>query len=294
MFGYRSLIVAACFVLGSSCAAPASACPTLDHIVDTPRNASDALLDCIKRTPAGGRVELGRGTYVLRKQLRITKPVVIATAGITDSAPNCDELGEGACATLLSKIDGEPNPNIMPIEIVADGIGMTHLVIRGSAEAKTRHDCTRPDRRPLGGGLRVLGSDFTLRKSSLRGFTCYTTMEVLAGVKRLRIEDNVVGPNGDHRPGNIWTDGITILDGEDSIVRNNRFIDNTDVQLILGGCRRCRVEGNIFRHSGPFKGASFAELMLQAFPSTTGDYWGRWFRATTLIAGRPGAAATAS
>ena len=117
-------------------------------------------------------------------------------------------------------------------------------------------------------------SNFTVRKSIFRNFTCYTTMEILARANKLTIEDNHIGPNGDHRPGDIWSDGITIHDSEDSVVRRNFFIDNTDVQLILGGCRRCRIENNEFRHGGAFERASFAELMLQAFPSTTGDYTG--------------------
>ena len=122
--------------------------------------------------------------------------------------------------------------------------------------------------------MRVLGSNFTIRKSALRNFTCYTTMEVLDRAKKLLIEDNYIGPNGDHRPGDIWADGITIHDSEDTVVRRNTFVDNTDVQLILGGCRRCRIEDNEFRHSGQFARASFAELMLQAFPSTSGNYSG--------------------
>jgi hypothetical protein len=162
----------------------------------------------------------------------------------------------------------------MPIEVVGDGISFTHLIIEGSKTPGIIADCKIADRRPLGGGMRVLGSNFSIRKSVLRNFTCYTTMEVLDRAKRLVIEDNYVGPNGDHRPGDVWTDGVTVHDSEDTIIRRNVFIDNTDVQLILGGCRHCRIEHNVFRHSGSFEKASFAELMLQAFPSTSGDYTG--------------------
>ncbi len=274
MYNLKTIILIAVASTAISCARPASACSAVTELVNSSEDATSALLECIEQAPSGGRVELAKGIYTLRKQLRIVKPIVLTTSGIADSAAGCDQIGVTRCATLVTNLEGYPNPNIMPIEIAADRVSIAHLVIEGSGDPKLRSDCSLPDRRPLGGGIRVLGSHFTLRKSVLRNFTCYTAMEVLARANALTIEDNLIGPNGDHRPGDIWSDGITIHDGEDTIVRRNRFIDNTDVQLILGGCRRCKIEHNRFRHTGAFARASFAELMLQAFPSTTGDYTG--------------------
>jgi len=274
MHGLRILFYCATAALTACGATPAAACPALKQVAGTQQDATGILRDCIEKTRAGGLLELPAARFVLRQQLRIMKPITIRTKGVAASAPNCHVLGAGKCATLVVKLDGAPNPNIMPIEVVAEGVTFAHLVFQGSKDAGVVADCKLPDRRPLGGGMRVLGSKFTIRKSALRDFTCYTTMEVLDRAKRLLAEDNHIGPNGDHRPGDIWTDGITIHDSEDTVVRRNTFVDNTDVQLILGGCRRCRIEDNVFRHSGDFSKASFAELMLQAFPSTSGDYTG--------------------
>jgi len=274
MHRLRLLLCSATAALLAFSAAPAAACPALEQVAGTQQDATDALRHCIERTRAGGQLELPAGRFLLRQQLRILKPITIRTKGVADSATNCHKLGVEKCARLVVKLVGTPNPNIMPIEVVGDGISFAHLVIQGSSNIGVVADCKLPDRRPLGGGIRVLGSNFTIRKSALRDFTCYTTMEVLARAKKLLVEDNHIGPNGDHRPGDIWTDGVTIHDSENTIVRRNVFVDNTDVQLILGGCRRCRIEDNEFRHSGLFSRASFAELMLQAFPSTTGDYTG--------------------
>ncbi len=283
---WRALIALAIAGLALSCTAPAQACSKMDGFVNTAMDASAALLDCIEETPAGGRLELEPGTYTLRRQVRILKPIVIVTARVADSAAACDRLGAARCATLRVDLDGAPNPNIMPIEAVAEGISLVHLIVEGSGDPKLRSDCSQADRRPLGGGMRVWKSNFTLRKSVLRNFACYTTVEALAGANKLLFEDNLIGPNGDHRPGDIWSDGITIHDSEDTIVRLNRFVDNTDVQLILGGCRRCRIENNRFRHTGDFARASFAELMLQAFPSTSGNYTGTVVRANDIDCGR--------
>jgi hypothetical protein len=123
--------------------------------------------------------------------------------------------------------------------------------------------------------MRVSGvARFALTGSVLRDFTCYTALEIIAGAREIRIEHNLFGPNGDHRPGKVWTDGLTIHDAIGAVIRDNDFLDNTDVQLVLGGCRRCRIENNRFRHSGAFERASFAELMLHSWPSTSGDFSG--------------------
>ncbi len=287
MLSLRTILVLAIAGLTVSCARPANACSALSQFANSPLDASAALLDCVDRTAVGGRLEIAPATYVIRQQVRILKPITLATAGVADGAPGCSQLGAGRCATIRIDLDGAPNPNIMPFEVDADaGVSIIHMVFEGSGDPKLRADCSQADRRPLGGGLRVLSSNFTLRKSTLRNFTCYTTMEVLAGSNALTIEDNLIGPNGDHRPGEIWSDGITIHDSEDSVVRRNDFVDNTDVQLILGGCRRCRIENNRFRHSGAFSRASFAELMLQAFPSTSGDYTGTIVTGNQIDCGR--------
>jgi hypothetical protein len=72
----------------------------------------------------------------------------------------------------------------------------------------------------------------------------------------------------------MWADGVTIHDTSGAHVEGNHFRDNTDVQLVFGGCRGCTVKGNIFRHSAAFAHASFAELMLHSWPNTSGDFTG--------------------
>ncbi len=42
----------------------------------------------------------------------------------------------------------------------------------------------------------------------------------------------------------MWADGLTVIDGVDDVIRGNLFRDNTDVQLVLGGCRDCTVADN--------------------------------------------------
>jgi len=176
----------------------------------------------------------------------------------------------------------------MPLEVTSDAVKLDRLIIRGvQPGGRLRGACGRPEQRPAGGGLRVQGvAQFTLTRSVLRDFTCYTALEITAGARNPRIEKNLFGPNGDHRPGEIWSDGLTIHDAVGAVVRDNRFFDNTDVQLVLGGCRNCRIERNRFDHSGTFTGAAFAELMLHSWPNTSGNFSGTVVTGNQIDCGR--------
>jgi hypothetical protein len=271
------LLLAGC---GLTDQAGAATCGGLAKAADRPVDASPALVDCLRKLPPGARLELKPGVYRLERPIRIEKPVTITTAGLAGSSPGCSGAS-GTCATLQIAIDAlAPKARIMPVEIAADGVTLSHMVIDGSGMSVARRRfCADPASRPLGGGLRVSGSHFTLRKSALRGIACYTALEIVAGAKNPTVTGNVIGPNGDHRPGGNWADGVTIHDSAGALVSGNLFIDNTDVQLILGGCINCRIEKNRFRHGGSFGGGAFAELMIHGWPSTSGDYRG------TVVAG---------
>lgn len=282
----RIIAILLTILFGGACARPAYACASLADAANSSSDASAALADCIASTPAGGRIALPAGTYRLVRPIVIVRPISIGTAGYAAASPGCAALPPGSCATLLIDPDGSAPPRIMPIEIKANDISVSHLIVKGAGQsARMRNICGQADRRPLGGGIRVSGSNFSLRKSVLRDVTCYTALEVTAGARSPLVEANVIGPNGDHRPGEVWSDGVTIHDSQSAVVRGNMFVDNTDVQLILGGCRSCRIEENQFRHGESFSTASFAELMLHSWPTTSGDYTGTVVRGNRIDCG---------
>ncbi len=267
-------------------AAAAESCRALDAKANAPADASAALVDCLDHIPPGGRLVLKPGVYRVESQVAISRPVTIATAGLSGDRRGCGYLRQSRCATIL--LDPPSHavlPSSMPLTIRADYVALDHLAIVGTGRTPQRVADCRSERRPLGGGMRVSGSRFTIRKSVLRGFTCYTALEITRSAAAPTVEDNVIGPNGDHRPGKIWSDGVTIHDTSNAVVRNNLFIDNTDVQLIFGGCRSCRIENNRFRHSSSFSSGSFAELMLQAWPKTSGDYSNTIVRGNSIDCG---------
>lgn len=273
----RRLLALALLLGGCTATGPAEAadCNDLDKAAGQRVDASPMLAACLRKLPTGGRFELKPGIYLLRSAIRIEKPVTIATAGLSEGSPGCGSRS-AKCATLQIAMDSHSaEERGMPMEVAADRVTLSHLVIDGSGMSKARRrHCADPRMRPMGGGLRISGSDFSLLKSRLSNVACYTAIEIVAGANRPTIAGNVIGPNGDHRPGGNWSDGVTIHESAGAKVSSNLFIDNTDVQLILGGCRSCRIVGNRFRHSGTFSGGAFAELMIHAWPSTSGDYPG--------------------
>lgn len=271
----RHLLLLTLTLTTAACATEARACGALAKLADGQQDASEALADCLQRVPAGGRLELPFGVYRLQRPLTLVRSVTLATTGTAPGSSACDPT-RSQCATLLLDPRGKLEAGGMPITVASDGVTFDRLILRGvESTGRLRGPCTRSDERSNGGGVRIAGvSRFTLTRSVLRDFTCYTAMEVTAGARDLRVADNVFGPNGDHRPGELWSDGLTIHDAIRASVLHNRFFDNTDVQLVLGGCVDCRIERNDFSHGGTFRRAAFAELMLHAWPNTSGNFQG--------------------
>jgi hypothetical protein len=159
----------------------------------------------------------------------------------------------------------------MPITVQSSGVALDHIIFAGGGNAAV---CLDPERRPAAGGLRVSGDNFALTASTLAGFACYTALEYKGGAHG-RIERNIFANNGTHTKYMMWSDGLTVHGASGLSVERNRFVNNTDVQLIFGGCTDCTVAKNVFRHTAAASTGSFAELMIHAWPkATTGQYNG--------------------
>lgn len=250
-------------------------CPALA----TPRSDEAAELQkCLDRLPAGRVLALPPRLYVLHAPITIHQRVTITSAGVDAAAPGCGPDIDSRCATLvLAPLRGDIPLDRMPVEIANAGVSFSHLRVLGSGGKDPAYDrrvCLDPQTRPMGGGIRVRASNFTFSGSSIRGVACYTAMEVRAGADHLRVSDSQFWENGDHQTPLMWADGLTVHDAKDATVTKNQFHDNTDVQLIFGGCAHCTISHNRFSHSQGFNRASFAELMLQSWPTTSGDFSG--------------------
>lgn len=64
---------------------------------------------------------------------------------------------------------------------------------------------------------------------------------------------------------NQHSDGLTVHQAIRASIISNTFIDNTDAQLIAGGCTDCMITSNDIRHTGDPALASHAVFSLHSF-----------------------------
>jgi len=255
----------------------AQTCKSMDLVKNKGQDATPAITECLTKLGEANVLKLSPGTYRLLTPLTIDKAVTIETAAIF-SGQNCSKVTGANCAVLaIGQMAPSSNPNIMPIEVTTKNVQLRSIAVVGGTKRDIgwqRHICLDQHARPLGGGIRVKADEFQMTNVLLKDFSCYTALEIVKGVKGAKIIGNVIGPNGNHMIRNMWSDGITIHDSELTMIKENTFKDNTDVQLILGGCKSCTVVNNIFIHSSYFNRSSFAEIMIHSWPDTSGDYTG--------------------
>lgn len=274
-------LVFAIFIPNLAANAAPSSCPALNALANQAADAGPALQKCLDQTPAGATLAVAPGSYQLATPIRVSHPLTLQTVGPLSGKPCWQAADDKRCAhfvvSMQAKALGPAWQHQMPVEITGDKVTFAHLIlsgVRGRDPANDRALCQSPKLKSMGGGLRVSGDHFALLGSALTTFTCYTAMEVISK-GAVVVKDDFVAANGNHLVHDMWSDGVTIHDAVGATVEDNIFVDNTDVQLIFGGCRNCLVSHNRFRHSKNPAGGSFAELMLQAWPhSTSGRYDG--------------------
>lgn len=250
-------------------------CVELRGMANAAGDASPFVTACLSRLADRATLRLPPGTYHLRTPLAVSRPVTIET-----TAPSpiqaCRRADSTGCAVfVLEEMPRQYVSGVMPIEIMAPDVTFRSIAVIGSDMRSAewqRQVCLNDSTRPLGGGVRVRGTGFRLQNALIRNVSCYTALEIVTSAERPSVFDSTIGPNGSHDVNQMWADGITIHDANGAHIERNYFRDNTDVQLVFGGCRHCVVKGNTFRHSAAFEHASFAELMLHAWPNTSGDF----------------------
>ena len=228
------------------------------------QDATPIILDCMNNSRSSV-LDFAPVSFYIITPLSIDRTIEFRTVNSDSSRKACGPIMSD-CARLI--IEVEPTPNRMPITVRAPNVTMSHLAIFGSSGAERADDklrCQSLELIPSGGGVRVVGEDFRIEYSWIHNFACFTAMEVESVASGLSIVNNRFGPNGRHVSDRSWSDGLTVHDNHNSIISGNYFTDNTDVQMILGGCQECLITKNIFSHTADVNAGAFAELMLHKF-----------------------------
>ena len=228
-----------------------------------------ALQDCIDRAAPFSIVELQPGLYELDRQLVITKPITIRTAGnalTTDSGRvlSCVEVPD-RCAVISAAPDLLAYNGLVLVASTRN-VTLEHVVIDGNRGARQASIAARfclEGRTTAGFNASVLEcTNCRLEDVVSRNALCGTAM-AWSGRGAL-IQHSAFVDNGDAATFGMWSDGLTLLYAPDSEVRVNTLANNSDVALILGYAARSRIESNtIVQATQP----AFAGLMLHNFGS---------------------------
>lgn len=248
--------------------------------------AADVLQECIDRAPAYSSVEIPPGIYVLYRHVVVSTPLTIRTAGSANSSLSC-VAGSDQCAVLIAGPDFFDPDGVLVIRST-NNVTLEHLVLDGNRQGRLSSAAARlceHGQTAFGFNAAVLecvscGLDDVVSQNAL----CGTGM-VWSGANAL-IQRSAFRANGDSTRRGMWADGLTLVYAPESDVRQNQFVDNSDIGLIVGYGVRSRVERNIVLQRTQ---SAFAGLMLDNFNSDNlrfrGDFRGAVIAGNTIDCG---------
>ncbi|MBL8918254.1 MAG: hypothetical protein JNJ54_05300 [Myxococcaceae bacterium] len=225
--------------------------------------ATAALQACVDRTRAGGTLELPPGTWRMNGQLQLRQPITVRTAG---APPDGSCLAGVACARLQAAPDLEVENGF--VVLAGSGVVLDHLVIDGNRAARLGSTSARV----CAGGHNRAGFNATAQECVDCGFLHSASINALCGsaLEWRGAGASIIGStfrdNGDNSRHMMWADGLTLLQSDGAVVRNNEFIDNSDIGFISGGARYGHFVHNVVKQS---RQLAFGGLMLDNFNGTT-------------------------
>ena len=244
------------------------ACDNAKRLVNSGIDASLAVQACVEATPAGGVVALPAGTYTFQHQVRVTKPLHFRTERRSTTDPKC-ELVDSGCVEFKADAQFDGQGGIMFFTSAASGGSIDHVIINGNKDARLATavvgQCQAGNTYP-GHNFISFAENFSVTNSVFKNAICASGFGY-QGKNGIIIKKNTFAYNGFHDVSMLWADGATLIDLKDSVVSENDFIDNTDIDLIFGGCENCVVSKNVVTHSTNTSGAAFAALMFHSWPA---------------------------
>jgi len=250
-------------------------CEAARGLSGTQTDASAAIQTCIDNTAAGEVLEIPAGVYRVDSQIVIqAAPIVLRTEGKDTTMPRC-ALVNHDCAELKASTSFSDTAGIL--QIAQEGSVVDHIVVNGNksdrANTSSGQECAASNN-VYGYNIRMTCNHCTLTNSLTGNALCGTGCEVSGTGSNVVLWRNTIAFNGVHDAAGMWADGVTVHDYTDSTFAANEFVDNTDVDLIFGGCERCIIQENDIVHTQAFSGGSFAALMIHAWPQTSGNFNG--------------------
>ena len=247
-------------------------CPELQAYIGKPTDCTAVLQMCINRTPTAAPLEIQPGVYSLAGQAQLTKAITLRSAGKAGQPP-CKVTGH-SCAEL--KALPALYDQFGLLRVTGSGVTVSHIVLNGNRQARAGTPaytmCSTLQDNSRGTNGAFFCSSCTLTGSVSKHALCGTGFVVSGSAQKVTVTQSTFAENGVHNVKNLWSDGLTVHDAVSSTFTHNTFIDNTDIDLIFGGCKSCTIQHNTITHGAAAAGGAFAALMIQKWPSTSGCY----------------------
>lgn len=273
-------------------------CNELTPLRNSANDASTVLQNCISNTPTNTVLKLPPGKYYLSNQIKINQPLNIGTQGKNKDMARCNYDDIHDCAELIATANLNQDGGMI---YVNSWVNMDHIVINGNKENRYNSEasitCQNSSNRmgfnidasegPNHPGLtgrpdfKCNGCQFTNNVS--KNALCGTGLAIKGD--GLEISNNYFVFNGRHDNPTLVSDGLTFHDGSYSEIKNNEFLDNSDIDLIFGGCQNCLVQNNQIIHSNNFASSSYIGLLLYSWMAGRGDYTGSDFSNNNIDCG---------
>jgi hypothetical protein len=245
----------------------ATICPGLQADIGGEQAAAIALQSCIDATPNGGVLALPAGIYRMDKSIIINKPMTLTTAGSTPGLPGCWANNSPACAVLRADANLS-TPRGFVFVSSPSSVHLDRIVIDGNRAARLASTAAATCASGTNGAGFNAHSDNCADCSFKRGVSaralCGSGWEWTGG--NATVEDNLFYQNGDHNASYMWSDGLTLLFSDGAIVRNNHFVDNSDIDFISGGATNATFQNNQVLHA--LQG-TYGGIMLDNFNGGT-------------------------
>ena len=235
--------------------------------------ASAVLQDCVNRTPDGTALDLPPGRYVLDRQVRVERPIVVRTAGVRADDAACGETAAPVCAEFAADAGFADPFGLLISTAPNDHLTLDHLVLDGNKQLRGGSGSARRCASEQSENQYGFNADLNnckecrVTNSTFKNALCGTGLRVW----NVSVVNSRFTGNGVHT-GKMFADGLTVGRCDASYVVNNQLSDNTDVDLIFGSGIGCRGQDNVITHTPDRSQGSFVGLMLFTW-YTAGHYF---------------------
>jgi hypothetical protein len=206
-------------------------CPGVTVDPSGVEESSAQFQQCVDATAAGGVLSVPAGTYNIGTTIQLDHPVTITTAGTAGSS-GCLSSGGPSCAVLRA---GEALAAYI-LDMKGSRVVIDHMVIDGNRANRL----SGPASQACASGNNQPGININVGGCIGCAFISSGSINAVCGSGQqwvgaeCTLTDNLIADNGDHYTKNMWSDGLTLLDGDGCSVTGNSFSGNSDVNLILG------------------------------------------------------------